>query len=301
MVSVRQLEYFTAVVDEQSFTKAATLLNVSQPGLSHQMTALERSLGGALLSRSTNGPHLTALGRAVLPLARAAVADVARVRETAAQVVSGVSGTLHVATITSLSLAVLPRILHAWRTEHPTVTVVVSEHNQVDQLIDALHAGVVDVAVTPLPESWSGNKQRVGVEEFVVAVSADHRLGLERRTHVTMDELRNEAWVHFDDQHGLAGVLNFVAARAGFAPRIAMRTGQTGAASAYAEAGVGATLIPANLLGRGFSGHAVHLDPPITREIFVVIRDNADALATTFAATVLRSADLRPASRTTPR
>jgi len=50
--SLRQLEYFVTVVDEGSFTRAAdTCLQVSQPGLSHQIQALERELGGPLLER----------------------------------------------------------------------------------------------------------------------------------------------------------------------------------------------------------------------------------------------------------
>ncbi len=293
MTSIRQLEYFVAVVDQSSFTKAAAQLTVSQPGLSHQITALERSLRGVLLSRSTNGPRLTALGRAVLPLARAAVADMARIRQIAAEVMAGAAGTLHVATISSLSIAVLPRILRAWRTEHPGVTVVVTEHTQVEHVLNSLNVGTADIALTPLPDDWAGSKRLVGVEEFVVAVSSDHRLADEGRKQVRFAELREEAWVQFDDHHGLAGVLTFVAAQAGFSPRVAMRTGQTGAASAYAEAGVGATLIPANLLPRGFSGHALRLDPPITRQIFLVLPNASDALATSFAATVVHSADLR--------
>src|ERR1700689_406520 len=40
-VSLRQLEYFVAVVDEGSFTTAAARLHVSQPGLSHQIQSLD--------------------------------------------------------------------------------------------------------------------------------------------------------------------------------------------------------------------------------------------------------------------
>ena len=53
-ISLRQLEYFVTVVDEGSFTRAADLLHVSQPGLSHQIQALERELGGPLLERLPN-------------------------------------------------------------------------------------------------------------------------------------------------------------------------------------------------------------------------------------------------------
>jgi hypothetical protein len=41
-VTLRQLEYLVAVVDHGSFTRAAELLHVTQPGLSQQLRALER-------------------------------------------------------------------------------------------------------------------------------------------------------------------------------------------------------------------------------------------------------------------
>ena len=58
-VSLRQLEYFVTVVDEGSFTRAADVLHVSQPGLSHQILALERQLGSPLLERLPRKTRLT--------------------------------------------------------------------------------------------------------------------------------------------------------------------------------------------------------------------------------------------------
>jgi hypothetical protein len=66
-ISLRQLEYFVTVVDEGSFTRAADVLHVSQPGLSHQILALERQLGGPLLERLPRKVRLTPAGRTVIP------------------------------------------------------------------------------------------------------------------------------------------------------------------------------------------------------------------------------------------
>src|SRR4051794_41948583 len=72
MASLRQMEYLVAVVEEGSFTRAAQRLFVSQPALSHQVKALERSVGGPLLERQPSAVHLTPMGRAFLPHAVAA-------------------------------------------------------------------------------------------------------------------------------------------------------------------------------------------------------------------------------------
>ncbi|MYT23737.1 LysR family transcriptional regulator, partial [Streptomyces sp. SID7760] len=45
MTTLRQLEYLVTVVDTGSFTRAAELLHVSQPALSHQIRVLERDAG----------------------------------------------------------------------------------------------------------------------------------------------------------------------------------------------------------------------------------------------------------------
>ncbi|MEU8192516.1 LysR family transcriptional regulator [Microbispora amethystogenes] len=74
------LEYLVAIVDEGSFTRAAELLHVSQPALSHQVGALERDFGGPLLERLPRAVRLTPMGRAVLPHARAALAGAERAR-----------------------------------------------------------------------------------------------------------------------------------------------------------------------------------------------------------------------------
>ena len=74
MLSLRQLEYFVAVVDEGSFTIAADVLGVSQPALSQQIRALERSIDSPLFERLGRSNGLTPVGRAMLPHARAALA-----------------------------------------------------------------------------------------------------------------------------------------------------------------------------------------------------------------------------------
>src|SRR3979411_180470 len=73
-ISLRQLEYFVTVVDEGSFTRAAQILHVTHPGLSHQIQALERDLGGPLLERLPRKVRLTPAGRTALPHATASLA-----------------------------------------------------------------------------------------------------------------------------------------------------------------------------------------------------------------------------------
>src|SRR6267378_4357206 len=136
-ITLRQLEYFVTVVDEGSFTAAAARLHVTQPGLSHQIQALERELGGPLLERLPRSVRLTPAGRTALPHARASLAHADRA-SSAAKRASGVdAGELHVGTLFSISVGVLPIALRRWRRDYPDVQVRLVEFRRTTDLIAA--------------------------------------------------------------------------------------------------------------------------------------------------------------------
>lgn len=64
--TINDLQAFLAVAREQSFTKAATKLGVSQSALSHTVRGLEAQLGVRLLTRTTRSVAPTAAGERLL-------------------------------------------------------------------------------------------------------------------------------------------------------------------------------------------------------------------------------------------
>lgn len=71
MPTTRQLELFLAVAECGSMRRAADALDISQPSISKQIRALERSVGGELIVRTRGGrAELSALGKALLHDAR---------------------------------------------------------------------------------------------------------------------------------------------------------------------------------------------------------------------------------------
>lgn len=77
----RLLQSFLMLADELHFGRAASRLNVTQPGLSAAIRRLESQLGVALFERSSRRVELSDAGRRVLPEARASVSHARRVEE----------------------------------------------------------------------------------------------------------------------------------------------------------------------------------------------------------------------------
>src|SRR2546430_4518534 len=137
-VPIRQLVCYVAVVDEGSCTRAAEVLHVTQPGLSHQFQALERELGGPLLERLPRQVRLTPAGRAALPHARACLAHAGLAASAARRASGATTGELHLATLYSISVGVLPSTLPYWRRDHPDLKVRLGEFPHTHDLMAPL-------------------------------------------------------------------------------------------------------------------------------------------------------------------
>ena len=70
MLSMKALECLVTIVDHGSLTKAAAVLHMSQPALSHQIAAIEREVGTPVIERLPQEIRPTAAGLAVAAEAR---------------------------------------------------------------------------------------------------------------------------------------------------------------------------------------------------------------------------------------
>ncbi|MBN6041669.1 LysR family transcriptional regulator [Amycolatopsis sp. 195334CR] len=277
MSTLRRFEYLVAVVDEGSFTRAAERLHVTQPALSHQIRALERDAGGALLERLPRAIRLSAMGRAMLPHARAALADAERAVCAARQAAGLEAADLRVATVYSLSLGVLPPVLREWSRRYPGVAITLFEHRHTGELREAMLAGEADLAVGPRPADWDGPVRALGEEEFVLVLAGDDPAESSR-----LADFADRGWVRYAPENGLAEVLDQACAAAGFSPRTAISAAQTAAAPLLAAAGLGPALVPSNVLPAGFAGRVLRLDPPVCRELVVYTRGAPDPVSAAF-------------------
>lgn len=295
MMSLRQLEYLLAVVDAGSFTRAATRLHVTQPALSHQIRALEQHVGGRLLDRLPRSVRPTPMGRALLPHARAALADAERARTAARRAAGLEGGELELATVYSVALGVLPPVLRAWHRAHPDVRVRLIEHRHADELAEAS----ADVVVGPRSPDPAGAVHPLGTEEFVLVLPPDDPAA-SGTGRLDLAELADRQWVHYAPGHGLADLLDRACSAAGFTPSPAVRTEQTATAPVLAAAGLGPTLTPANIVGPAFDGALRWPDPPITRELVASAAAEPDPITAAFLDTLTAHARPRPAHPVAP-
>lgn len=261
------MEYLLAVVEEGSFTRAAQRLSVSQPALSHQIRALERTVGHPLLERLPDAVRLTPMGRAYLPHAVAALHSV----EEARHIGRGGSDLnrigLRIAALYSIALGIIPPAVLTWRRRYPEAHVELLEYGNTVDLANMMSAGGADVAVSAEPLHWDGPVRVLGLETLVVVLSADDPVATSGRRTVPLAELADRSWVLYSPDNGLAAVVAQACSAAGFIARPAVHTHHTSTAVQLAAAGLGPALVPRNMIEADFSGVQLESDPPVHREL----------------------------------
>lgn len=242
-MELRQLEYFVAVAEEASFTRAAARVHVAQPGVSAQIRRLERELGQDLLDRTGRTVRLTDVGAAVLPYARAALEAVAAARLAVDEFTGLVRGRVAVGMLTACSIVALFDLLEGFNQRYPAVEITLSEANS-DHLIEALQDGRLDMALVGLAAALPPETESLIIadEPFVAAVS--HSDPLAASASVTLEALQERALISLPQGTGLRASLDNACAAAGLRPRIALEASSPNVLAQLAARGLGVAILP---------------------------------------------------------
>lgn len=246
-MELRQLEYFVAVVEQQSFTDAAEVVHISQSGVSAQIRQLERELGAQLLDRSTRTIRPTVAGSAALPAARAALAAAAAVKRSVGETLELVSGELRVAMVAGCDIAPWFAGLAEFHRRHPGIAITLTEGNS-DHLIEGVRAGRIDLALVGYAGDPPDDLTVVDIvrEELTALIPRGHEL--DRAGTLTIERLAHQLLVCLPTGTGIRSALDHTLARHGLAPDIACEASSGDAVIALTARGFGVGILSPSMI-----------------------------------------------------
>lgn len=241
-MELRHLRYFEAVARHSHVTRAAAELHIAQPALSKQISQLEQELGVALFDRVGRNVRLTEAGEALLPHARAAMAQVEAARAEMAERIGLRRGRATVGTTPTVGTQLLPTVLAAFNKQFPGIELRLHEAG-VQTLLDLLETGLTDVAVVTLPvDDEHLTVVPLFSEEMMLAVWRGHSLAA--RAEVRLRELEHEPWLLSPENYELRETTLNACAAAGFTPRVVLDGGEMDTLLRFVAAGIGVALVP---------------------------------------------------------
>ena len=258
-MKLRQLQFFTAVAEELSFSRAAMKLHVAQPSLSIQIKALEQEVGARLFERDKRHVSLTPAGRRFRGRVAELLTFVESAKAEARSTERGLQGTIDVGyTALSMFSTALPYAIRQYRQLAPDVVITLRELPSLEQLHELgerrLDVGVLRKVDVAAPKG-------VAIVEWyrtplVAAIPQDHPLA----THeaLALSELKNDAFIMYPRRAGTGiywQVLELCTA-AGFRPRTVREVLESSTMIGLVAAGVGIAIVPADMNCIQFSGVA---------------------------------------------
>ena len=175
-MELRHLQYFVAIAEERSFTRASERLWVAQPSLSTQIRRLESELGIRLFERHSRGVDLTDAGELFLERARTALAAAEAARATGHDLQEGLVGSVRLGIVTGAGWPGTSALLGHFGAERPGVELTVME-SYAGTLLRDLRDGRLDAMIGP-SEFGSAELRRVrlGREPWLAVAGPSHPL-----------------------------------------------------------------------------------------------------------------------------
>lgn len=176
-MDLRVLRYFLMVAKEQSFTKAAEQLNITQPTLSRQLASLEEELGVTLFDRSGHSITLTNEG---LLLKRRAL-EIVDLEDKMVSEFRGnresIEGKIAIGCGEFMAVETLAKICKRFKQKYPLVQFAMHT-GTADNISERMSKGLIDIGLFLEPVSTEGlDYIRIqGIDHWVVTMRADDAL-----------------------------------------------------------------------------------------------------------------------------
>ena len=187
-MELRVLRYFLTVAKEQSFTKAAEQLHITQPTLSRQLAALEEELGTLLFHR--NGRNVTLTDEGLLLKRRALeITDLEeKILDEFSNSESAVEGIVSIGCGEFTAVEILAIICEGYKKKYPLVQIALHT-GTADVIYEMMSKGLVDIGVFLEPVDTAGFDyiRMQDSDQWVVAMRPDDPLAT--KEYIRKEEL----------------------------------------------------------------------------------------------------------------
>ncbi len=271
-LTLRQLQCFSSVARNLSYTRAAEELHLTQPAVSMQIRQLEQQAGLALTEQFGKQIHLTEAGTEVYRYARSILQQVEEMDDVLDKLKGVAGGRLKIAAISSANYFA-PRLLGTFHQRFPDVSVSMDVTNQ-KAVLKQIVENEVDMAIMGQPPKDSQVEAIPFMDNpLIIVAPPEHRLA--KRKRIAQKELEKEVFLVREPGSGTRGAMERFFREQKLKLTTGMGMGSLSSIKQGVQAGLGLGLLPRDAVRVELQiGHLVELKVkglPIERQWFVVL------------------------------
>jgi DNA-binding transcriptional LysR family regulator len=222
-LELRYLQYFIAVADALSFSRAAERLGIPQPRLSQQIKLLESELEVKLFDRSKHPIQLTLAGQAFLEEARSTLKQLEQAVRQTKYIHQGDMGRLTIGFASSIANSVLPDILRAFQGRYPKIKLILKE--ETGAIMQKVRDCQIDIIFyyQYQEESYDSELEFMAIEQESLVLVLPETHPLTAKSNIQLSDLIDEEFIMplYQVQFGLPEQIYLLCSQTGFVPKIA--------------------------------------------------------------------------------
>ncbi len=249
-LELRYLQYFIAVADELSFSRAAEREGLSQSRLSQQIKLLESELEVKLFNRSKHPIQLTDAGQAFLEEARSTLIQLEQAVRQTQRIHLGEMGNLTIGFTSSIANSALPDILRTFRGQASAIKLILKEEKS-GSLLPKLRDGHVDIIFfyQYQEDLNDGDLTFMAIEQESLVLVLPKMHPLTNKSKIQVSDLVDEEFIMplHQVQSGLAEQIYILCSQAGFIPNVAQEAIFMVTILGMVAGGMGISILPSSV------------------------------------------------------
>lgn len=271
-MNLKQLHYFRVLAGYEHFTKAAAVLSITQPSLSHAISELEKELGAYLFEKQGRNIRLTKYGRFFLVYVERALDELDKGEKKLRDLTSPSKGVIEVAFIYTLGPHFIPNMIQAFSLQdgHKNVSFSFSQ-GTTNNIIKDLKSGKVDLAFC-LKEQDEPEIEFIPLiqQEMVVIVPYDHPLAM--YDSIDLKDTASYPYIFFNKKSDFRPMIDQLFSDFGVLPQIACEVEEDNAMAGLVSVNYGIAIMPRVLSLKHFNVKVLHIKNDVPEHYIYLAR-----------------------------
>ena len=243
-MNLNHLSYFRVLAKLEHYTQAAEELSITQPSLSHAMSALEKDLGTYLFEKQGRNIKLTKYGKIYYEYVDKALSELERGEKKLKELTNVSTGTIELGYIYTLGPNFVPKLIKNFTNadENKNIKFLFGQ-GTTQSLIKDLKEEKYDMVFCSLVDDEPDIEFiPIANEELVVIVSNEHPLA--KNEFIDLSEVGNYPFIGFSEKSGIRSIIEELFKKVDIVPNTICEVEEDNAVAGLVEINYGIAVVP---------------------------------------------------------
>jgi DNA-binding transcriptional LysR family regulator len=246
-MNIHQLHYFCVLAETQHYTKAAKILSITQPSLTHSIKELEKELEVSLFNKDGRNVKINQFGQFFYEHVRPILSDLEKARNDIQVMTDPRRGTISLSFLYSLAQDFIPHMISSFINieENSQIKFILNE-STTKEIIKDFKENKTEIAFTSKIDEEGFQSIPILKQELFVITPLDHPLA--NKQEIDLRETSEYPFIFYNQKSGLRPIIDDLFRHINVEPFISFELSDDATVCSFVAANLGIAIVP-NIFG----------------------------------------------------